>query len=216
MVEEKPQLITFNYHKEYNDIINQRIRPTGKIRWKGTGVDYMTKHNLHGSACCYFVQKSILTDIQFSDIAYHEDEEFTPLLFLKAKDIIITDIEAYAYYQRQGSLLHEKATILMSQRYTSLLTILNRLKTISGSMKAPYSTALSKRVDMLCMDMIYNLLLNSPNKDFFIQTLKEMHENGFYPIRFKPHTLTYILFSILVANKQLAVILYKIFQRIKN
>ncbi len=208
---ERPELLTFNYHKVYNETLIQEKKEKGNILWRGSGVNYMKEHNLHGSACCYFIRKTSLSDIRFSNIAYHEDEEFTPLLFLRLNDIIITDIEAYAYYQRSGSLIHEQKIDLLNRRYTCLLTVIQRLKIASDNMNATQAQVLRKRVDMLCMDMIYTLLLNSPDVAFLKNMINKMQDNGFYPLPAKRHTLIYSLFSLATSCHPLITMLYYLF-----
>lgn len=209
---EKPQLLAFNLHKEYGlDIKNRNDKRKG-ITWKGNGTDFMTHHNLHGSAAGFFVQKNALGTLRFSDIPYHEDEEFTPLLFLSLDNIIITDIEAYAYYQRGSSLLHEIKEEQLTNRYHSLLTIMNRLREKATTMPMAQSYALNRRVDMLGMAMIYTLITNSPGKKFLSTMLSAMRQQVFYPLPNKKHSLLYVTFRIVTYCKHIVYALNKMYR----
>lgn len=209
-----PELITFNLRKEYDHAIKHNHDKPKGITWRGTGVDYMLSHNLHGSAAGYFIKKSALGEHRFSNIAYHEDEEFTPLLFLQLNDVIITEIEAYAYYQRSGSLLHEQKKEQLTARYDALLSVLKRLRNHANSLTTNASKALNRRVDMLCMAMLYTLIQNSPDKKFLLANLTKMKEDGFYPLPQNNHTLIYLLFRTVTHSKYMLLWLNFLYRRI--
>ena len=60
-----------------------------------SGSHYMRHHNIHGSACGYVFSRSILGDLRFTPGICHEDEEFTPLLLLRAEHLVVTDAKAF-------------------------------------------------------------------------------------------------------------------------
>jgi glycosyltransferase involved in cell wall biosynthesis len=70
-----------------------------------SGSHYMRHHNLHGTACGYLFQRAILGELRFTAGIFHEDEEFTPLLLLRAETVCATNAQAYYYRQRDNSII---------------------------------------------------------------------------------------------------------------
>ena len=62
-----------------------------------TGASYLHNHNLRASACGYLFRRLMLDNLRFTPGIYHEDEEFTPLLLLKADQLYFTEADAYYY-----------------------------------------------------------------------------------------------------------------------
>ena len=76
-----------------------------------SGSAFLHNNNLRGSACSYVFRRDILQNQRFTPGILHEDEEFTPLLFLKAERVITTDARAYFYRTRKDSIMHQKENI---------------------------------------------------------------------------------------------------------
>lgn len=142
----------------------------------------MLKHNLHGCAWGYVFKKSVLDGLRFTSGIYHEDEEFTPLLFLKARHVIITNLPAYAYFQRQYSIIHHPDRKIIKKRYSDLQHIILCLTDKGRQMEGNAAIALNRRIDMLRMSMVYTLLGDSPDTAFLLETLENMKRTGLYPL----------------------------------
>ena len=65
-------------------------------------------NNIHGTACGYIFRRAILGNLRFSADIYHEDEEFTPLLLLRAEEVYPTHAKAYYYNKREQSITSSK------------------------------------------------------------------------------------------------------------
>ena len=92
--EKHPDLLSFEFKKVYHTGLWDTNVPAWQTVFQGSGTDFMLKHNLHGCAWGYVFKKSVLDGLRFTSGIYHEDEEFTPLLFLKARHVIITNLPA--------------------------------------------------------------------------------------------------------------------------
>lgn len=198
----RPDLLAFDlkkvYSKEYADL------PKGlscKMIYQGNGTDYMLHHNLHGSACGYFFRKSILGNLKFSNSLYHEDEEFTPLLFLQAKRLTVCNLPIYAYYQREGSIVHHSSPQQIEKRFTDFILILNHLSQIAANQSTPLAReALTRRIDMLRMDLIYKLISSSPNTRLLLHIINQMKKEGHYPLPSRRYTALYTWFRRFTGN----------------
>ena len=60
-----------------------------------SGTEYMHNNNLRASACGYIFRKNILVNLRFTKGILHEDEEFTPQLFICADKVYNTKVQAY-------------------------------------------------------------------------------------------------------------------------
>ena len=122
--EKHPDLLSFEFKKVYHTGLWDTNVPAWQTVFQGSGTDFMLKHNLHGCAWGYVFKKSVLDGLRFTSGIYHEDEEFTPLLFLKARHVIITNLPAYAYFQRQYSIIHHPDRKIIKKRYSDLQHII--------------------------------------------------------------------------------------------
>lgn len=82
-----------------------------------TGKDYLKKELRFGvmymAACLNLYKRSFLieNELEFKVGLLHEDEQFTPRVFLNAKQVIGTDIIFYNYRIREGSITTSKDNI---------------------------------------------------------------------------------------------------------
>ena len=81
-----------------------------------SGNEYMRHHNIHGTAWGYLFQKRILSELRFTPGIWHEDEEFTPQLLIRAETVYITDTKAYFYRERTTSAVHQKDEASIQKR----------------------------------------------------------------------------------------------------
>lgn len=196
------------HHKEFTDC----RKNNGGIVFKGTGTDYILKYNLCGSIWYYFFKKDVLGTIRFTPQRYHEDEEFTLLLFLRAQQIIVTRLPAYAYYQRAGSIMHNPDRKFKEKRFRDLLYIIMRLKARKPTLNAIQVQALDKRIDMLGMAMIYKLLTDSPDSSFLLPILNRMKQTGLYPLVPHFYSVPYFIMSLSTFHPVLVTGLNKLFR----
>ena len=79
-----------------------------------TGSEYMLKNNIHGTAWGYLFKRTTLSELRFTPGIWHEDEEFTPQLLIRAEHVCATDAKAYYYYKHTQSPFKEIYEFLLS------------------------------------------------------------------------------------------------------
>ncbi len=193
--EERPDLLAFGFRKVRNNGMKSlRVSDiSDHVLFRGDGVQFMLTHNLHGSVWSYIFKKSMAGNLRFTPVAYHEDEEFTALLFLRMQHIITTDLPVYAYYLRENSIMHHKGREVLEKRFFDLLHVIERLQAKCVKLEGRTARALSKRIDMLCMSMVYSLLADSPDSVFLTVLLQRMRQVHLYPLPSRRYSVVYSL-----------------------
>lgn len=200
LIKEHPDMLTFR-HVETNAIHMETTSRKGhKIVYRGQGYEYMRKHNICGSPWHYFFKKDIARGLAFPEGIYHEDEEFTALIYLRPETLIVTDITAYAYYQRPGSRMHQKEQSEIEKHFSDFITVITHLQHVQPTLPSSHRKALQRRIDMLCGDIIYNLVTGRHKQLFIKDTVNTMRQKGFYPLNFHPYTWQYICICIAASN----------------
>jgi glycosyltransferase involved in cell wall biosynthesis len=159
-----------------------------------SGSHYMRHYNIHGTACGYLFKRSVIGDIRFTTGIYHEDEEFTPLLMLRAENIIVTTAHAYLYQQRAGSITRNIAPQNQQKRLSDLKAIIQRLHKAADNMSIDDKTALQRRVAQLTMDYIYQVIYLSRSRQQLETEISDLTRNGLFPLPDASYTPKYIWF----------------------
>lgn len=110
MNDQKPDIVVGNAKRIEGSKVFEMSHKLNTNSEAITGVDYLKKElktkTMHISACLNLYNRSFLLDneLEFKIGIFHEDEQFTPRAFLKAKKVIGTDIGFYNYIIREGSI----------------------------------------------------------------------------------------------------------------
>lgn len=166
-----------------------------------TGASYMHNHNLHASVWGYIFRKKILVNLQFTPGLLSEDEEFTPLLFLRADRVISTNAEAYYYRKRKHSIIHEKEKRHVLHRLDDIKRIIFHLQDISATIPEFDRVALQRRIAQLTMDYLYNIIKETHNHKHFQEAVEILRTRKLFPLPDKKYTHKYILFRKAVNTK---------------
>ena len=173
-----------------------------------SGSEYMRNNNIRAAACGYIFERSILGSLRFTPNIYHEDEEFTPQLFLRSERFYVTEAEAYYYRQRNGSIMnnhdkkHEQALFADTER------ILLHLQSIV--VPEQDRAALNRRVAQLTMDYIYNIIHRTHDHKILNEALERLSANGLYPLPDKDYTKKYKYFRKMMSHKLTRAILFHV------
>ena len=76
---QNPEMVVFDFSSTPTTALDYKDQPSQ------SGSHYMRHNNIHGMACGYLFKRSVLGDMRFTPGIYHEDEEFTPMLLLRAE-----------------------------------------------------------------------------------------------------------------------------------
>ena len=173
-----------------------------------TGTDYMVRHNLRASACGYLFRRDILGDLRFPARLLHEDEYFTPRLFLQARTVCALPVAAYYYRPHPHSITSEVSAPHVARRLDSKQHILEALSQLAGTLSAPAREALGRRTAQLTMDVMVDMLQLPLTAADFRLRVERMRRHGLYPLPLRRYTFPYLLFACLTRWKITANMLF--------
>ena len=192
---QSPEMVVFDFatttptdSKEYKD---QPIQ---------SGCHYMRHNNIHGMACGYLFKRSILGDLRFTPGIYHEDEEFTALIMLRAETLCLTSAQAYCYQNRTDSRVRNHNQQQTTQRLNDLKGVINRLHIAADRMPIDDKTALQRRVAQLTMDYIYQVVWHTHSRQQLESEIQELTRLSLFPLPDKDYTTKYTWFRRLSAT----------------
>lgn len=202
LLEEKPDIVSFNFTDDYALLTNGKrssitLRHNAEKQKLYSGTAYMSAHNLRAAACGYIFKKQLADSLRFTPGIFHEDEEFTPLLFLRADRIVFTNIVTYFYRPRQGSIIKSNDSEHISKRLNDFFQVIVRLRNAASNMPADKRRALMRRTDQLSMDYIYNVMKLTGSSKCLEQNIEKMRRYGLFPLAKHNYTFKYSVFRII-------------------
>lgn len=159
-----------------------------------SGQELMRTRNIHGSACCYLFRRNILGELRFTPGIYHEDEEFTPLLLLRAESVYQTTAAAYFYRKRPESITTAANMRHKLKRLDDLKAVIVRLNQTADTLPTQDRSALQRRVAQLTMDFIYQVMVETRNRQYLDQQLESLRDLALFPLPDKDYTTKYTWF----------------------
>lgn len=166
-----------------------------------TGASYMKNNNMRGFACGYLFKKTLLGDLRFTEGILHEDEEFTPLLLLKAQYVYDSPAEAYYYRLRKDSITHTVTEEHVKRRMDNLYNTILHLRAIAAGETTEKREALNRRVAQLSMDYLFNVIRLTRSDDRLDEAVARLCKEGLYPLPEQPYTRKYEIFRKLLLHK---------------
>ena len=159
-----------------------------------SGTELMAHHNIQGSACGYLFRRHILGELRFTPGIYHEDEEFTPQLLLRAERICSTDAQAYFYRRRQQSITGTADVRTVVRRLADKRQVISRLSAMADTLPNNDRLALQRRVAQLTMDYIYTIIIETRSRHFLDRKLASLRSEGLFPLPDRHYTTKYTWF----------------------
>ena len=182
---ETPDLVFFN----------STDNPKGNIplRFDGPmdGTSYLRHHSLRAAAWGYLFRRQILGQLRFREGIYHEDEEFTPQLLLRAERVFVTNADAYYYRRRKDSITQKRDIRTRVKRLKDLESVILRLNRLSHSGPLVDGEALQRRVSQLTMDYLYNVILQTRSVHQLEKSVARLRKAGLFPLPDKAYTQKY-------------------------
>ena len=176
--------------------------PPSEFEGPMEGGEYMRRNNLRASACGYIFRKKTLVNLRFTSGILHEDEEFTPQLFLRAEKLYSTQAKAYFYRNRNDSITHEDNKKWILQRLSDTQGVIFRLAEKADTLPVGDREALQRRIDQLTMDYLYNVIKLTHNGRYLEKCISELSKKGLYPLPDKDYTQKYKWFRRVISTKQ--------------
>ena len=188
--EEKPDMIVFDYttNESKTDACVKTRRTSGSRN--------MIRHNIKSPVWGYVFRRDIVDNIRFSSDTLTEDEEFTPLLMLRAKKLIVTNEKAYFYRKREESLTTTSDFSKKEKRLNDFNKSIAKLHGIAQGLEGDERKALTRRVEQLAMDYTFNTLALYGADDVFNSKTESLRKIGLYPLKLRAHTIKYLIFAL--------------------
>lgn len=100
------------------------------------------RDNYLDSPCVYLIKKELFerTNLKFEKNVYHEDFGLIPLLIIKAKSVVSTDVYMYNYYQSENSIMRNKDYSKKIKKVNDKLFLYDKLKQKINNMKLKNNT----------------------------------------------------------------------------
>ena len=152
---------------------------------------FLQHHNLRAAAWGYAFKREILGDLRFYPGLLHEDELFTPQLFLRAKTLVELDVKAYFYRQHSGTITSSKSSEKIQKRLDDIHFIARELRSLGNPV-------LERRIRQLTVDYLQKTLTLTHSFKEVRRRMKELRKEGFLPLPVRRYSLRYFLVSLVV------------------
>lgn len=156
-----------------------------------SGPEMIGSHNLRAAAWSYVFRKKLAGDLRFKADILHEDELFTPLLFLRAQKVVSISTQSYYYRSRQDSITSIKDEKHILCRLKDKTKILLQLDETCESLNFEQAEALQRRITQLAADIIIDTARLTHNKAQVKTITNVLHCLGLFPLPLKPYGFRY-------------------------
>ena len=156
-----------------------------------TGSAYMLKHNIHASACGYLFKRITLGELRFTPDIWHEDEEFTPQLLIRAEHVCATNAKAYFYYKHKGTITTHDDEESKAKRFDDIRGVLDRLQYLCDRVPQIDRIALQRRVAQLTMDYIYQVIMQQRSMKALNACIDDLSNKGLFPLPDRDYSQKY-------------------------
>ena len=161
------------------------------LLWTGRGSQYLLHRNLRAAACGYVFKRDILGELRFFPGIFHEDELFTPLLFLRAGSLVELNVKPYFYRQHEGTITHAKSVEMVQKRLNDMHFIVNKL----NSMNEPL---LERKIRQLTADYLQKSWTQTRSFSELRRRIAELREEGFLPLPLHCYSPRYLAIAAAV------------------
>ena len=177
-----PDLVLFKMTKKATKVTKCTSKNT-------SGPHFLQHHNLRAAAWGYAFRREILGDLRFYPGIFHEDELFTPQIFLRANTLVDLDAKAYFYRQHEGTITHSKSSDKVRKRLDDIHFALRELRALDNPL-------LKRRIRQLTLDYLQRIwtLTHSPRE--LRRRKKELRKEDFLPLPVRFYSLRYFLASL--------------------
>ena len=172
----------------------------GQMLHRCSGAEYLMNHNLRAAACGYAFKREILGDLRFHPGILHEDELFTPQLFLRAETLVELDAKAYFYRQHSGTITHSDSSKKVQMRLDDIRFVIRMLSSLDEPL-------LERRICQLTTDYLQKIFILTHSFLELRRRVKELRReprnngrNGsqsLLPLPLRCYSLRYLLIAFM-------------------
>ncbi len=156
-----------------------------------SGTEYMRTRNIHGTAWGYLFRRITLSELRFTPGIWHEDEEFTPQLLIRAEHIVVTNAKAYYYNKRPGTITTHNDNESKQKRLNDFSGVIDRLYYLADRLPQDDRLALQRRIAQLTMAYIYQVIIQQRSRQALNECLDSLRNRGLFPLPDRDYTQKY-------------------------
>ena len=147
-----------------------------------SGAEYMLSHNIRGTACGYLFKHTALSELRFTAGIWHEDEEFTPQMLIRAEQVYVTNAKAYYYYKHPGTITTQADDESSTKRLNDLIGVIQQLRELCNRVQQDKRDALKRRVAQLSMDYIYQVIVQKHSVTELENRIEQLRDMRLFPL----------------------------------
>ena len=181
-----------------------------------SGTEYMRTRNIHGTAWGYLFRRITLSELRFTPGIWHEDEEFTPQLLIRAEHIVVTNAKAYYYNKRPGTITTHDDYESKQKRLNDFSGVIDRLCYLADRVPQNDRLALQRRIAQLTMAYIYQVIIQLRSRQALNDCLDSLRNRGLFPLPDRDYTKKYQWFRRMSNNRLGLSVLVKILPLMKK
>lgn len=156
-----------------------------------SGTELMRSQNIHGTAWGYLFRRKTLGELRFTQGIYHEDEEFTPQLLIRAERVLKTNAKAYAYHKRPSSITNADDDHTVKKRLDDCHAVIVRLNQQADRLPTDDRLAMQRRVAQLTMDYLYQVIRQTHSSQTLDQRVSQLYQEGLFPLPDRDYSQKY-------------------------
>lgn len=156
-----------------------------------SGTEYMRTKNIHGTACGYLFKRTTLSELRFTPGIWHEDEEFTPQLLIRAEGICVTNAKAYFYNKHPGTITTHSDEESKQKRFNDLIGVIERLCYLADRVPQNDRLALQRRIAQLTMAYIYQVIIQQRSQQALNACIDDLSSKGLFPLPDRDYSQKY-------------------------
>lgn len=160
------------------------------LLWRGSGRLFLLHRNLRAAAWGYAFRRETLGELRFLPGLLHEDELFTPQLFLRAGTLVEVKAKAYFYRQHAGTITSTKSSAKIQNRLNDIHFIIKELRNLENPL-------LERRIRQLTVDYMQKTWTLTSSRDELRRRSRELRLEGFLPLPVRCYSLRYWLASLM-------------------
>ena len=121
----------------------------------------------------------------------HEDELFTPLLFLRAEKLVEVKKKAYFYRQHAGTITHSQSPAIVQKRLDDIHYVIKTLHSLGNPV-------LERRIRQLTVDYLQKAWLLTRSRQEVRRRISQLRAEKFMPLPVRCYSLRYWLASLVL------------------
>ena len=175
-------------YRRYEPVYNYLYRPACR---------FMAHRNLLPCPCAYIYRRAFIEaeGLRFHEGIFHEDEEWTPMVFAKAGSFVALNVDFYLRYIRKESTTTTTDVQKQERKLRNMLTVIRTLDAYLQQ-HPDMRPHMSHKLDYLCVDVLLLLRRQHHRRAFRKEVVNELRALGYFPLH-KHHGFKYRTFRLL-------------------